>query len=169
MQHLRHKGERRFLFVVNWRFPPTQLVCVFAPQDGAWPLSGSDPASCLARRFFSDEMDDSERKARFKIVPCVREGPWLVRTAVGSTPSIIGKALAVDIFNVPGDHCEVSIDVYSSSTAKQILSLVMGAAKKVAVEVGFVIESQTHEELPERVMSVFRVNRPDVSRVAPPI
>jgi hypothetical protein len=64
VQRLRSVGERRFLFTVNWRFPPRQFVIVFAsPSPGAvgaaWPEGpgASSAAGELLRRFV-EEMDD---------------------------------------------------------------------------------------------------------------
>jgi hypothetical protein len=165
VQRLRSVGERRFLFTVNWRFPPRQFVIVFAsPSPGAvgaaWPEGpgASSAAGELLRRFV-EEMDDKERNLRFKMISWVPEGAWLVKTAIGKTPTLIGKALAIDYFHEPGYHFEVSVDVFSEPKAKSILGLVLGGAKALLVDMGLLIEGQAAGELPERLLGGFRIAR----------
>jgi len=170
VQALRSAGERRFLFVVNWRFPPTQLACVFASREETWPPSeGSSGQAVPLLHSFCEEMCDDQRNARFKSIACVREGPWLVRTVIGKNAAILGKAMKIDYFHVPGDHFEVSIDVFSEAKARNILGLVQGAARKLVVEVALLLEGQDREELPERVLGGFRVSRCDVARCRGPV
>jgi len=172
VQALRRAGDMRFFFVVNWRFPPTQLCCVFAAPTGTvWPPTATgDPQTELFKRFIN-EMSDQERNESFKIVPWVKEGPWLVKTALGKspTPTVIGKKLTIDYYHVPGDHFEVSVDIYSSMAARNILGLVQGAAKKLIIEMSLVIEGKTPEDLPERVLASFKVLHGDLSRLRGPI
>jgi len=171
VQELRRAGEKRFLFVVNWRFPPTQMVCVFAMPHGQDFRSDDVQRSraCALFQKVVETMTDAERNARFKVIAWIQDGPWLVRTAVGKTPTLLAKALTTEYFYVPGDHFEVSIDVYSESKARNILGLVVGAAKKLILEVAILFEGQSEEELPEQLVGGFRVTRVDMSRVRGPI
>jgi len=171
VQELRRAGEKRFLFVVNWRFPPTQMVCVFAMPHGQ-DFKKDDAQRSRACALFQkvvEGMTDAERNARFKVIAWIQDGPWLVRTAVGKTPTLLAKALHTEYFYVPEDHFEVSIDVYSESKARNILGLVVGAAKKLILEVAILFEGQSEEELPEQLVGGFRVTRVDMSRVRGPI
>lgn len=172
VQELRKAGERRFLFVVNFCMAPLQLACVFA-EHGAISASAplvaeGGPAGELLRRFVGG-MSDDERRARFKVIPWVREGPWLVQKAVGRTPAIIGKKLEVNFFHEAHDHFEVSVNIFSSSAAQRILSLVKGAASALTMEVFFVLEARENQELPERIIGGFRASRGDLTRTRGPI
>jgi len=152
-------GDERFFFVVNFCMPPLQISCVFAAKGGLAgqlpPADGSKSAALLHR--FVEEMSDAERSQRFKVIPWVREGPWIVQKAVGRTPAIIGKSL------------KVSVDIFSSSAAQRILSLLKGAAKALTLEVFFVLEGKDPEELPEHILGGFRVSRGDLSRTRGPV
>lgn len=48
---------------------------------------------------------DAFRNARFKLIPSVAEGPWLVKTGVGSRPSILGKSLKQRFARGDGARC----------------------------------------------------------------
>uniref|UniRef100_A0A7S1A015 Protein ENHANCED DISEASE RESISTANCE 2 C-terminal domain-containing protein n=1 Tax=Noctiluca scintillans TaxID=2966 RepID=A0A7S1A015_NOCSC len=165
VQLLRKDGEERFLFVLNWRLPPVQVVCVFAlPREA--PDADAEHALALFERF--KNMEDAERNKRFKVIPSVREGPWLVKRSLGR-PTIMGKALAIDYFHQPGSHFEVSIDVFSSSTARSIVGMVQSAASKVVLEVSTLFECQDAAELPERIFGGFCLNRCDLSKCRGPL
>lgn len=70
-----------------------------------------------------------------QVIPCVIDGPWLVRASVGSVPAIIGKKLTTTYYKGE-NYFEVSCDVFSSSAAKAILSVIIGAARKLTLEIG---------------------------------
>jgi len=165
VQLLRKDGEDRFLFVLNWRLPPVQVVCVFALPTKA-PDADAEHTLALFERF--KNMEDAERNRRFKVIPSVKEGPWLVKRSLGR-PTIMGKALAIDYFHQPGSHFEVSIDVFSSSTARSIVGLVQSAASKVVLDVATLFECQAAAELPERIFGGFCLNRCDLSKCRGPL
>jgi hypothetical protein len=52
-----------------------------------------DPSSLLGQ--FIHEKNDTFRNVRFKLIPVVCKGPWVVQKTVGTTPLIVGGALKV--------------------------------------------------------------------------
>jgi hypothetical protein len=61
---------------------------------------------------------DAYRRERFKIIPNVAEGNWLVRRAVGNTPAILGKKLELSFYDYSKtveNYFELDVDVGSSS------------------------------------------------------
>jgi hypothetical protein len=67
-------------------------------------------------RFLSGS--DAYRRDRFKIIPNVAEGNWLVRRAVGNTPAILGKKLELSFYDyskTKDNYFEIDVDVGSSS------------------------------------------------------
>eukprot|EP00425_Heterocapsa_triquetra_P012509 CAMPEP_0195135930 /NCGR_PEP_ID=MMETSP0448-20130528/153324_1 /TAXON_ID=66468 /ORGANISM="Heterocapsa triquestra, Strain CCMP 448" /LENGTH=318 /DNA_ID=CAMNT_0040174093 /DNA_START=11 /DNA_END=963 /DNA_ORIENTATION=- len=164
VKELRRCGENRFLFVVNWTMPPMQIACVFA-APASWPPDPVHASNAEKMAWsFCNDMSDDERRSVFKVIPWVSEGPWLVQKALGRTPAIIGSKIKVDFFHEPGDHLEVSVDIFSSPAARRVLGLLQGAAKILSMEVYMLLEGRSDEELPERILGAFRVNHPDVSR-----
>jgi len=115
VQEFRRQGDTRFMFVVNYRFHPHHVVAVFAVDDDAQIPE-------IWRRFLN--MNDTERDSRVKVIPNVVDGPWLVKKACGTVPSIIGHKLTSSYFHERpnsenGGYFEVSCNVFSSCVAKK--------------------------------------------------
>mmetsp|Transcript_14414 Transcript_14414/g.50661 ORF Transcript_14414/g.50661 Transcript_14414/m.50661 type:complete len:488 (+) Transcript_14414:223-1686(+) len=154
VRRLREVGDRRFLFITNWLVSPYQFVVVWAvPEDPDWM---SSPEGLLFSRFRG--MGDDERNARLKLIPRVIEAPLLVRKALPEIPSIIGRKLPISYF-VGDDYIEASINVVSSSTGRRTLGLMAGSSRWFSVEVYLVIEAQSQEELPERILGGFSISK----------
>jgi len=69
--------------------------------------------------------DDKYRNSRFKLIPNVSTGPWIVQSSVGRKPLIVGGALRVD-YHKNADYFEVDIDIGSSAVASSIVRFVLG-------------------------------------------
>ncbi|CAD7941416.1 unnamed protein product [Amoebophrya sp. A25] len=145
-QHFRRAGEGRFLFVINFRFAPKQAVSVHA-------LSREEYEDPLFQKFLA--LPAESKSKRFKLIPSIVEGPWLARTTVPTKPALVATKIKSEWFQGP-DFVEVSIDIFSSSAARAILGVVISATKKLVVELGFLIEAQLPEELPEKLLMGWR-------------
>ena len=147
-----------FIFCVNIILPgPPFLSAVhyMTPKDPSMLTDGS-PFAELMGDFMDMESGNNEfRDSRFKIIPGVRSGGWFVERSVGSTPAIMGKKLRVP-YHRGVNHFELGIDVASSSVANAVVGMVGGMTKKLVVDIAFLLESQTAEELPEQIISVVR-------------
>ena len=107
------------------------------------------------------------RNERLKLISYVPEGPWIVRNMVTGKPAIIGKKLPVTYKYTPQDgakqdflECELNIGG-SSATARRIVSVCRRYMSALAVDIGFVIEGKTPEELPEEMMGAIRIHEVD--------
>uniref|UniRef100_A0A0D9YL05 START domain-containing protein n=1 Tax=Oryza glumipatula TaxID=40148 RepID=A0A0D9YL05_9ORYZ len=108
----------------------------------------------LLQRFFDG--DDEFRNSRLKLIPSVPKGSWIVRQSVGSTPCLLGKA--VDCSYVRGaGYLEVDVDIGSSAVANGVLGLVFGVVTTLVVDMAFLIQANTYEELPEQVIGAARL------------
>jgi len=147
----REAGDRRFLFIMNWLVAPHQVVVVWAvPEEPDWLAS---PEGLLFSRFL--EMSDDERNARLKFIPRVLEAPFVVRKALPpEIPSIIGRKLPIQYFSGP-DYLEVSVAVVASALGRRIVRLMAGSSRYLSLEVFCLIEGQSPEELPERMLGGF--------------
>lgn len=151
-----------FLFTVNWRLQPLQATVTFGVRKNTCDWIKTD---CPERRVLERFLEGSHqvRNDTVKIIPKVTEGPWLVRKAVGQTPAIIGRKLKVDYHESPGRFIECEYDVLSTAAARSMIGLVVGAAKRLVIDVGIVLESKEIDELPERILGGFRIHFPDLS------
>uniref|UniRef100_A0A7S2URM0 Protein ENHANCED DISEASE RESISTANCE 2 C-terminal domain-containing protein n=1 Tax=Attheya septentrionalis TaxID=420275 RepID=A0A7S2URM0_9STRA len=107
--------------------------------------------------------DDDYKNERLKIVPNVIEGPWVVKTVVGGKPAIIGKKMPVTYVYQPAEgtqaaYLEADFDIVASSAARKILSVVRSYTSILTLDLGFVIQSNKTDELPEQMLVAPRMH-----------
>jgi hypothetical protein len=151
-----------FTFTINWRLHPMQAAVTYGVRKSQceW-IQKECPERVLLERFL--EGSDELRSNTVKVIPKVTEGPWLVRKAVGQTPAILGRKLKCAYHEEPGRFFEAEYDVLSTTAAKSMIGLIVGAAKRLVIDVGIVLEAKEVDELPERILGGFRINFPDLS------
>jgi len=151
-----------FLFTVNWRLHPLQATVTYGVRKDKCEWTQRDcPERRLLERFL--EGTTEFRNDSIKVIPKVTEGPWLVKKAVGQTPAIIGRKLKGEYHEEPGRFFEAEYDVLSTTAAKSMIGLVVGAAKRLVIDVGIVLEAKEADELPERILGGFRIVFPDLA------
>ncbi|KAL3844429.1 hypothetical protein ACJIZ3_001832 [Penstemon smallii] len=123
------------------------------------------PGSLLQR--FIDG-DDEFRNSRLKLIPSVPKGSWIVRQSVGSTPCLLGKAVDCNYIRGP-KYLEVDIDIGSSTVANGVLGLVIGVITTLVVDMAFLVQANTSDELPERLIGAVRVSHIELSSAIVPI
>ncbi|KAG1364482.1 protein ENHANCED DISEASE RESISTANCE 2-like [Cocos nucifera] len=142
---------KAFLFAVNLQVPGREChsaVFYFAAED---PI----PPGSLFYRFVHG--DDAFRNSRFKIVNRIVKGPWIVKAAVGNYAAcLLGKALTCN-YHRGENYLEIDVDIGSSAIANAILRLALGCVTAVTIDMGFLVEAQAEEELPERLIGAVRV------------
>lgn len=175
------------LFIVNIQVPGNpamSLVMYFAlPVDYEERDLTSDAAKfrSLIHRYFEDmpisatppsttaDSTDGEcpashfRNQRFKLIPMIDDGPWMVKQAVGSKPTLLGQKLTQRYFR--GKHyVETDVHVGSSVVANRIVGLCRGYSKSLSVVLGFTLEGRAEDELPEKLVGVSKFHRMDVEQ-----
>ncbi|KAG5182809.1 hypothetical protein JKP88DRAFT_195737 [Tribonema minus] len=153
-----------FVLVLNFSLPWGSFIAYFAPRNGGTtPYIGDPCFDALMKRVIEDDSEGSAfRNSRLKIIPRCHDGPWLVRSTVGGKPAIIGTKITQEYFSGSG-YFEVVTDVCSSTAALYILGVVKNYTKVVSVDLGFVIQGETEEELPERLIGAVRFHHLDVA------
>lgn len=121
------------------------------------------PLPPLVQRFL-EGIDCNET---FKLIPAVREGPWLVRTGVGSSPVLIAKQIACSWHRLRSHQLECVVDVASDSVARAILGLISGATRHLVIDLAFLVEATEEADLPECLLGAVRLGRIDLSRAVP--
>ncbi|KAL5699658.1 hypothetical protein ACHQM5_030532 [Ranunculus cassubicifolius] len=155
--HSLGKSLKSFVFAVNLQVPGREnhsAVFYFATDD---PI----PVGSLFYRFIHG--DDSFRNQRFKIVNRIVKGPWIVKATVGNHAAcLLGKALTCNYYR--GDnYLEIDVDIGSSTIASAILHLALKYVTAVSIDMGFLIESQTDDELPEKLLGAVRIAHMEMS------
>ncbi|XP_020237886.1 protein ENHANCED DISEASE RESISTANCE 2-like [Cajanus cajan] len=151
------KSLKSFLFAVNLQIPGKEYhsaVFYFYTEEPV--QSGS-----LLGRFI--EGDEAFRNQRFKLVNRIVKGPWIVKKAVGNySACLLGRALTCNYHRGP-NYLEIDVDIGSSAIANAILRLALGYVTTVTIDMGFVVEAQTEDDLPERLIGAVRVSQMDMS------
>ncbi|GAA0166236.1 defense/immunity protein [Lithospermum erythrorhizon] len=123
------------------------------------------PGSLLQR--FVDG-DDEFRNSRLKLIPSVPKGSWIVRQSVGSTPCLLGKAVDCNYIRGPR-YLEIDVDIGSSTVANGVLGLVIGVVTSLVVDMAFLLQGNTTDELPERLIGAVRVSHLALSSAIVPV
>ncbi|KAK1274249.1 hypothetical protein QJS04_geneDACA012234 [Acorus gramineus] len=123
------------------------------------------PGSLLQR--FVDG-DDEFRNSRLKLIPSVPKGSWIVRQSVGSTPCLLGKAVDCTYIRGP-KYLEIDVDIGSSTVANGVLGLVCGVITTLVVDMAFLVQANTYDELPERLVGAVRVSHVELSSAVVPV
>lgn len=150
-----------FSLVINVQVPASthySMVFYFVSKP---PVTGS-----LLQLFVDG--DDEFRNSRFKLIPAVPKGSWIVRQSVGSTPCLLGKA--VDCTYIRGsNYLEIDVDIGSSTVANGVLGLVFGVITTLVVDMAFLVQANTYDELPERLIGAVRVSHVELSSAIVPV
>jgi Protein ENHANCED DISEASE RESISTANCE 2, C-terminal len=114
----------------------------------------------LMHKFIFGESDEF-RLQTFKLIPRIVEGNFVVKKAVGTKPTILGRK--IKHYFVRGDkYFEVIVDIASDPVAQRIVKLVLGYTKTLVVDMMFLLEAAHNEFLPERVFGGVRLKNIDL-------
>eukprot|EP00814_Leptocylindrus_danicus_P016477 CAMPEP_0116014402 /NCGR_PEP_ID=MMETSP0321-20121206/6255_1 /TAXON_ID=163516 /ORGANISM="Leptocylindrus danicus var. danicus, Strain B650" /LENGTH=673 /DNA_ID=CAMNT_0003484045 /DNA_START=59 /DNA_END=2080 /DNA_ORIENTATION=+ len=162
-------------FLLNFRLPWAVLIIYFeipaifipflraryeeSPNENLPSLDCMSPGQRAMCRFLLN--DDAGRNKTLKIVPIVVEGPWICKSVVGGKPAIIGNKLPVSYVYCPSsaekaEYLEADLDIVSSCAARRILSVVKSYTQSLTLDLGFVVQGNSEEELPEQMMGALR-------------
>ncbi|PHT32636.1 Protein ENHANCED DISEASE RESISTANCE 2-like [Capsicum baccatum] len=149
-----------FSLVVNVQVPGSthySMVFYFVMKE---LTSGS-----LLQRFVDG--DDEFRNSRMKLIPSVPKGSWIVRQSVGSTPCLLGKAVDCNYIRGP-KYLEIDVDIGSSTVANGVLGLVIGVITSLVVDMAFLVQGNTPDELPEQLIGAVRASHIELSSAIVP-
>ncbi|KNC86780.1 hypothetical protein SARC_01074 [Sphaeroforma arctica JP610] len=155
-----------FTVVFNLMIPasPNLNVVLYYRCSDFKALEGTDPFALCWKQFI--EGDPNERNSRFKMIPKIVEGSWLIKQAVGTTPVIMGKKLRTAYY-VGKNYLEIDIDISNSKVAQKVTGMCLPATKSLTIDMAFLLESHKHEELPERLLGTVRLKKIDLSSAQP--
>ncbi|ESW10426.1 hypothetical protein PHAVU_009G208400 [Phaseolus vulgaris] len=141
-----------FVLVFNLQVPakPNYSLVLYYASDRAVSKD-----SLLAK--FLDG-DDTFRDTRFKLIPSIVEGYWMVKRAVGTKACLLGKAVTCKYFK-QDNFFEIDVDIGSSSVARSVIGLVLGYVTSLVVDLAILIEAKEEAELPEYLLGTVRLNR----------
>ncbi|PON67970.1 Rho GTPase activating protein [Trema orientale] len=157
VQKFAELGGPEFFFIVNFQIPGTTMSTLAFYYMTKTPLEENP----LLHSFVNG--DDAYRNSRFKLIPYISQGSWIVKQSVGKKACLIGQALEVHYYR-GRNYLELEVDVGSSTVARGVASLVLGYLNNLVIEMAFLIQANTEEELPEVLLGTCRLNHLDISK-----
>ncbi|GMH07118.1 hypothetical protein Nepgr_008958 [Nepenthes gracilis] len=151
------KGGPEFFFIVNIQVPGSTTYSLALYYMMSTPLEDAP----LLENFVNG--DDAYRNSRFKLIPYISKGSWIVKQSVGKKACLIGQALEINYFRGK-NYIELGVDIGSSTIARGVVSLVLGYLNNLVIEMAFLIQANTHQELPEYLLGTCRLNHLDASK-----
>ncbi|KAA8535290.1 hypothetical protein F0562_030293 [Nyssa sinensis] len=141
-----------FILVVNLEVParPNYNLVLYYAADR--PINKNS----LLGKFVDGS--DMFRDSRFKLIPSIVEGYWMVKRAVGTKACILGKAVTCKYLRQE-NFLEIDVDIGSSSVARSVIGLVLGYVTSIVVDLAILIEAKEEAELPEYILGTVRLNR----------
>uniref|UniRef100_A0A7N0VB52 START domain-containing protein n=1 Tax=Kalanchoe fedtschenkoi TaxID=63787 RepID=A0A7N0VB52_KALFE len=150
-------GGPEFFFIVNFQAPAGSSHTLAFYYMTNTPLEEVP----LLERFVNG--DDAFRNSRFKVIPSAAKGPWIIKQTVRNKPCLIGKQIQTK-YSRGKNYLEVGIDVGSSALGRGAAGIVIGYLSYIVIEMAFLIQADTYEELPEYVLGTCRLNHLDISK-----
>ncbi|KAL3523463.1 hypothetical protein ACH5RR_016297 [Cinchona calisaya] len=157
VQRYAAQDRPEFFFIINIQVPGTTQYSLALYYMLTSPLEETP----LLERFVNG--DDAFRNSRFKLIPYISKGSWIVKQSVGKKACLIGQALEVHYFRGK-NYLELGVDVGSSTVARGVVSLVLGYLNNLVIEMAFLIQGNTQEELPEFLLGTCRLNHLDAAK-----
>jgi len=165
-------------FIINYRLPwgvflsyheiPERFIPFLRRGNGHGDLSAPLPSmadmTAGERAMCNFLLSDTEEKNEvLKIVPMVVEGPWVVKRVVGGKPAIIGTKMPINYVYQPpekglAEYLEADLDIVSSAAARNILAVVRSYTQSLTIDLGYVVQGNNHDELPEQMMLGLRIH-----------
>jgi hypothetical protein len=166
--YAQHVGDDESQFVIIVQLQVTSIGFSFVSyhvHHGGFPLETEDAVFNEMFRKFVDG-DDKWRDQRLKLIPRTVHGPFVVQKAVENRPCLLGLRVKHRYFRGK-NYLEIDSEVDKSLLSRGILKLCHRFAKYIVADMCWVIQGDTEEELPERVVCGCTVHRLDFSKVGP--
>ncbi|KAA3468790.1 protein ENHANCED DISEASE RESISTANCE 2-like isoform X1 [Gossypium australe] len=160
VQKYAEQGGPEFFFIINIQVPGSTTYSLALYYMMSSPVEDSP----LLHNFING--DDAYRNSRFKLIPYISKGSWIVKQSVGKKACLIGQALEINYFQGK-NYLELGIDIGSSTVARGVVSLVLGYLNNLVIEMAFLIQANTKEELPEYLLGTCRLNHLDAAKSVP--
>nr|XP_043611883.1 protein ENHANCED DISEASE RESISTANCE 2-like [Erigeron canadensis] len=150
-------GRPEFFVVLNLQMPGSTTYSIAGYYMTSIPIKDIP----LLEKFV--EGDDAFRNSRFKLIPHITKGPWVLKK-ISNRATLVGQLLKVNYIRGK-NYIELDIDVGSSALARGLAGTALSCFSSLIVETGFVIQANTRDELPEQLYGAARLNHVDVSRL----
>ena len=122
------------------------------------------PGSFIVTNKFQADRLYLTRSSLLKVIPNIFEGAWVVSSAVGNTPALLGNKLKQSYFKGDG-YFELDCDVGSSSVASWLVHLIQSYSTQLKIDLAFTIQGNSEDELPEKICGALRLCHLDIDAI----
>lgn len=129
-------------------------------------MDGMSPQEICTCRFLLG--DDEHKSKTLKIIPQVVKGPWIVKKVADNKPAIVGTKMPTNYHYEPENvekglapYLGVDLDIVASSAARGILAVAQRYTSSLTLDLGFVIQGNSQDELPEQMLVGMRLHSLD--------
>ncbi len=164
-QHNKHKlTDDSFVLIINLQMSSVkvQLVTYHLLPGGLDSVKDATNRSRIRRMVA--EVDNQEwLDSHVKMIPRLREAPWVVKMAVKERPVILGKRVAHKYFSGK-NYFEMDVCVDSSVVAATTIRLVHGWTASIVCDMVWLLEGTSEQSLPERIMAGVRYEKVNLKK-----
>ncbi|KAG5176118.1 hypothetical protein JKP88DRAFT_203174 [Tribonema minus] len=140
----RSLGVDRSQFAIGETAQPADSPCKRSRSVEVSPPPASDVSGGIRHSY-------AFHNSRFKLIPQIVDGPWVVRRAVGAVPCLLGTKVTTRYFR--GEHyVETNVEVGSSVVAQRIIGCCRGYSGRIDVQLGVVLQGEEADTLPEELL-----------------
>ncbi|KAG7396209.1 hypothetical protein PHYBOEH_002589 [Phytophthora boehmeriae] len=164
LAYCREKFPNSKVFILNIQLPNADNLSLMAYWLLPPARKKSDEGTTAFNRLltkFCEDGDDEFRDNRFKLIPNLVEGPWLLQSLVPNRPALTGTKLTQRYFR-RSNYFELDLDVSSSTTAQYIGSACQSWASYLQMHLYLTIQGENEDELQERVLGSIDVSYLDL-------
>eukprot|EP00735_Rhodelphis_limneticus_P008758 TRINITY_DN2243_c0_g2::TRINITY_DN2243_c0_g2_i1::g.6724::m.6724 TRINITY_DN2243_c0_g2::TRINITY_DN2243_c0_g2_i1::g.6724 ORF type:complete len:254 (+),score=16.49,sp/Q8VZF6/EDR2L_ARATH/35.43/4e-35,DUF1336/PF07059.7/2e-48 TRINITY_DN2243_c0_g2_i1:168-929(+) len=141
-----------FLFTINMQLPGGPEVATYFLMKPEIIQKDAKFAK-LWKRFCQG--DDDFRSKKLKLIPLIVDANVIVTRCVGKKPVILGKHIPTKHFT-GNNYVEIDVDITNSFVVRACTSVAKSYASELVIDMGYVLEGNEDEELPERVLGAIR-------------
>ncbi|KAK6926784.1 Pleckstrin homology domain, partial [Dillenia turbinata] len=166
------QGGPEFFFIINIQVPGSTTYSLALYYMMSAPLEDMP----LLESFVKG--DNAFRNSRFKLIPYISKVGMAFYTCAFNKMYTTTKHTPPHVRCSPvhKDPCleplqrfvllytQLGVDIGSSTVARGVVGLVLGYLTNLVIEMAFLIQANTHEELPEYLIGTCRLNHVDASR-----
>ncbi|XP_025614069.1 protein ENHANCED DISEASE RESISTANCE 2-like isoform X1 [Arachis hypogaea] len=153
------QGGPEFFFIINIQVPGSTTYSLALYYMMNTPVEDAP----LLDSFIKG--DDAFRNSRFKLIPYISKGSWIVKQSVGKKACLVGQALEIHYFQGK-NYLELGIDIGSSTVARGVVSLVLGYLSHLVIEMAFLVQNNAVGWLSDQFLLCLCANRCDMHPVS---
>jgi len=106
------------------------------------------------------------RDRRFKLLARLHEGPWILKHMVPDRPCLLGTKIGSSFFRGE-NYFEIDFVADANTLAWGAIKIAYPASKSIIVDLSYILQAETEDELPELAFAGIQLQRIDLKKGIP--